>query len=66
MKKFTMGAYGVELTQDQRHAVDAVLDNYNISNNPEESFRCPKDQLCSMVDEILIALECVKEPMGGF
>ena len=66
MKKFEMGPYGVELTQDQRQAVDAVLDNYNISNNPEESFRCPEDQLCGMVDEILIALECVKEPKGGF
>lgn len=66
MKKFTMGPYGVELTEDQRQAVQGVLDNYNISNNPSESFRCPEDQMTGFIDEILISLECVKEPKGGF
>jgi|GEM_PF-4476640 len=66
MKKFPMGPYGVELTAEQRQAVQGVIDNYNVSNNPQESFRCPEEMLSGFVDEILMALDCVKEPKGGF
>ncbi|MEE4662753.1 hypothetical protein V2L09_02320 [Pseudomonas alliivorans] len=66
MKKFKMGPYGVDLSEQQRLAILAVIENYNESLNPLSEFRCAEEMITGFIDEVLIALECVKEPKGGF